>query len=831
LINNDDSASSAQSTQLTSNEERKEEMQRSVITLTKPDTKRLGHSINHCRRYFNSTSFFSKNEMKGCGEGQISGNFIMYNSLSNCYQSIPFSPSGDSLLLAARKKEENESTIASSSRATKENEEKNIIEKGLAWYTCGPTVYDSTHLGHARTYICLDFIRRIIQHLHSNANVSEQQQQTIPEPLFIMNITDIDDKIIQRSKELKISPLKLARKYEEEFWKDLDTLNVLRPHVITRVTEHVDLSIIPYIEKIIENGMAYVIPDDANGETEEGKGSVYFDVRAFESIQGGGINRYGKLAPPLAATSSENNNFFGWDGNNDGGKDLSKSHKKDPRDFVLWKSRPNNNNSNDNDEEGNDPCWDSPWGHGRPGWHIECSAMIDHTMSKFPSHEMYVHAGGIDLKFPHHTNEIAQAEAYHYKKSNNNNSSFTKEWIPHWVHTGHLHISGLKMSKSLKNFITVRQLLSDGDTSVKEQNESDLSSSLSPSSSSLSSVADDFRLWCLGLSGSYRGPATYSERRLEEARTLRGRIVRFLLDGEEWIRESSNGCHQPPRLWGTAEHNLFQISTEVSSKCDLAIIGCASLEGSSSNNDNSVESSKTMASYDFDGSVIVHEMVRLAEAGSAYVSSSKVGDHPVEALQGSIDLLRKKLSLFGFTDRTVRAGIVRSVGVSGDDGHGSSIKGGERALADELVSFRSAIRKAALSHIRSGDSSVSKTNTNKAINDILKLCDAARDRTLPALGLDISDSDVEGGEKSQWRFCVPRNSASSDLETVSKNQRKPTVPKVVPVKDMFRVGQYEGMFSQYDDEGMPTHNSDGSEVSNRLRKKLKKKRDKFTKKS
>jgi cysteinyl-tRNA synthetase len=262
-----------------------------------------------------------------------------------------------------------------------------------------------SHLGHARTYVCLDVMRRVIEADATKA------------PLFVMNITDIDDKILAAAEESETSPLELARKYENEFWEDLDSLNCLRPHVVTRVTERVESDIIPYIQGLLDKGMAY--------QTEDG---VYFHIKAFNE-QLGHMTKYGKLAPPAA---SEDFNFLESGENN-------ASPKKDKRDFVLWK--------NQKSEEL--VSWEAPWGNGRPGWHIECSAMIEAVQKQFQdTHRFLIHAGGVDLKFPHHTNEIAQSEAY-----------TESDWINHWVHTGHLHIDGLKMSKSLKNFITIREFL------------------------------------------------------------------------------------------------------------------------------------------------------------------------------------------------------------------------------------------------------------------------------------------------------------------------------------------------------------------------------------
>ena len=234
----------------------------------------------------------------------------------------------------------------------------NEDSKGFAWYTCGPTVYDSAHLGHARTYVCLDIIHRLILHAHK-----DQRRR----PIFIMNITDVDDKIIKRAAELDEEPLSLARRYEREFCRDMKLLNVMRPTVVARVSECVESDVVPYIERIIENGAAYVVTDDSN---DTGYQSVYFDVQAFENMSDVVSWKYGKLAPSTAAVNG-GQQFFNWT-ENDQSKALSSKGKKHPRDFVLWKAKKNTDTL----------FWSSPWGYGRPGWHIECSAMIESTMKR-----------------------------------------------------------------------------------------------------------------------------------------------------------------------------------------------------------------------------------------------------------------------------------------------------------------------------------------------------------------------------------------------------------------------------------------------------------------
>uniref|UniRef100_A0AAR2JSJ4 cysteine--tRNA ligase n=1 Tax=Pygocentrus nattereri TaxID=42514 RepID=A0AAR2JSJ4_PYGNA len=270
---------------------------------------------------------------------------------------------------------------------TRQKEPLVLAKEGVAtWYSCGPTVYDHAHLGHACSYVRFDILQRILTRLFG-INVTH-----------VMVITDIDDKIIQRGLEENVSPFVLARMYEEEFKRDMMALKVLPPAVYMRVTENIP-QIVAFIEGIISNGHAYAT----------GQGDVYFDTRSIGS-------RYGKLV-----------NF------GDAAEAPGVKEKRDPRDFALWKaSKPQ------------EPYWMSPWGRGRPGWHIECSTIAS---SVFGS-QLDIHSGGLDLAFPHHENEIAQCEAYHK----------CDQWGNYFLHSGHLHLKGSseKMSKSLKNYITIK---------------------------------------------------------------------------------------------------------------------------------------------------------------------------------------------------------------------------------------------------------------------------------------------------------------------------------------------------------------------------------------
>lgn len=271
---------------------------------------------------------------------------------------------------------------------TRKKEEFIPLEEGkVKMYVCGPTVYNFIHLGNARPFTVFDTLRRYFEYRGY-------------EVTYIQNFTDVDDKIIKRSHEEGISPEEVAEKYIKEYFIDCDGLGIKRATVHPQVTDNIE-NIIVFVQDLIDKGYAY-----------EAGGDVLFRTRKFEE--------YGKL-------SHQNIEELEL-----GARIDVDDKKEDPLDFVLWKAK----------KEG-EPGWQSPWGEGRPGWHIECSVMSN----RYLGNTIDIHAGGQDLQFPHHENEIAQSEC-------RNGHTFAR----YWMHNGYINVDGEKMSKSLGNFFTVRDI-------------------------------------------------------------------------------------------------------------------------------------------------------------------------------------------------------------------------------------------------------------------------------------------------------------------------------------------------------------------------------------
>ncbi|MDN3488588.1 MULTISPECIES: cysteine--tRNA ligase [unclassified Pseudoalteromonas] len=358
---------------------------------------------------------------------------------------------------------------------TRQKEEfKPMVDGKIDMYVCGITIYDYCHIGHARTFVGFDVIVRYLRHLGYDLK-------------YVRNITDVDDKIIKRANENGEAINDLTVRMTKAMHEDFDSLNMLRPDIEPTVTGHMD-EIIAMVERLIAKGHAYVAAD----------GDVLFDVSTFE--------QYGALSQQdLTMLQS-------------GSRVEVAQDKDDPLDFVLWKKA-----------KTGEPSWSSPWGEGRPGWHIECSAMS----SKHLGEHFDIHGGGSDLQFPHHENEIAQSCC-----ANNG------QYVNTWIHTGMVQVNKEKMSKSLDNFFTVREVLKQYD-------------------------AESVRYFLI--SGHYRSQLNYSQENLDQARSSLERIYTALrgvepveceLEGNEYVakfRKAMNDDFNSPEALPV----VFEVAKEL----------------------------------------------------------------------------------------------------------------------------------------------------------------------------------------------------------------------------------------------------------------------------
>jgi cysteinyl-tRNA synthetase len=376
---------------------------------------------------------------------------------------------------------------------TRRKEDFETIQPGrVTMYVCGPTVYDKAHVGHAMSAIVFDIIRRYL----------EYRGYVV---IHAMNYTDVDDKIINRANQIGMDPIKLAEQYIDEFGKHLVDLNILPATIYPRATHE-----IPYIIKLItqlgEEGYAYEVDGD-----------MYFRVSRDED--------YGKLSSRQLEDMQA------------GARINVDERKENPMDFALWKS-----------SKPGEPAWESPWGMGRPGWHIECSAMSMHHLGE----QIDIHGGGNDLIFPHHENEIAQTE-----------SATGKPFTRYWVHNGMMQLAGEKMSKSLGNLVTIEDFLASHEGDV---------------------------LRMMILNSSYHNPLTFgddiiasAEKALERIRLalrpvsggdiLDGEVVEALRQQSEATRKGFNECMEDDFNTAGALGNLFELVRAINQARDAGIAG------------------------------------------------------------------------------------------------------------------------------------------------------------------------------------------------------------------------------------------------------------------
>lgn len=569
-------------------------------------------------------------------------------------------------------------------------------DRTINWYMCGPTVYDSAHLGHARTYLTFDIIRRIlVNYFHYDVNLC-------------MNITDIDDKIINRSNEVKKNFAEFAKHWEDDFFKDMKALNVMYPNYITRVSEYIP-EIISFIQKIIDNGYAY-----------EKNGSVYFDIDSYKKAD----HLYAKLVPQDKVQNldelQEAEGALSKDNTNE---------KKNKGDFALWKK-----------SKENEPFWASPWGDGRPGWHIECSVMS----SSIFGDSLDIHSGGCDLKFPHHDNEIAQTEAYYE----------SKQWINYFLHTGHLKIEGLKMSKSLKNFKKI----------------SDFINVYTPNA---------FRLYFC--TTKWDMDMDFTENGLSQASNNDKKISEFFQNLKVWFRE--NDLKRDLKF--TKEDNDF--------------------------NKLFNDTKKNVHQYlcdNFNTPSAITAILDLIRKTYEYNDKMKQ-NLKVYLVYGVAKFIADILKCFGLVYKTDFIDYFKM-----DEGQGLNTEDILTPYIDVITDFRGEVKNTCI--------------IDKDTKKVLQICDKIRDDILPNLGVKIEDKGK--GEKSIWKFYdkeqyLKEKEKEKELKENAKKQKENELKEKEDRLSKTAKEYYATMtdkYSKFDEEGVPTHNAKGGELTKEQKNKLKK---------
>lgn len=681
-------------------------------------------------------------------------------------------------------------------------------ERRVLWYSCGPTVYDASHMGHARSYISFDILRRVLSDYFGY------------DVMYVMNITDIDDKIIKRARQNHLyeeyvvqghslkknlddaksvlelfsetvkkttdpdkkcmlekllvritgaveeledavksnnedrtkkaqevllkeakDPLsewldfnhganvtdnsifaKLPQHWEAKFHEDMDALNVLRPCILTRVSQYIP-EILEYIERIIANGLAY-----------ESNGSVYFDVCEFDHREG---HYYAKLVPEAygdvkSLQEGEGDLCISEDRLNE---------KRSPNDFALWKK-----------SKAGEPWWDSPWGRGRPGWHIECSVMASVICGK----SLDIHTGGADLKFPHHDNELAQAEAYF----DNDN------WVRYFLHSGHLTISGCKMSKSLKNFITIKDALTRH-------------------------TARQLRL--AFLLHSWKDTLDYSDNTMEMAVQYEKLLNEFFLTVKDMTRcMSSRTQINSYKKWEKDELELNKRFIAAKDSVHAAL--CDNVD--------------TRGALD-----AVRDLIGIC---NIYIRDNRASIKECNCLllQDIAAYITWLLKVFGTisTEEYIGFPISESKGATNTE-----------ELVMPYLSIMADFRDSVRSHAR-----------QLKATDILRVCDRLRDDILPNVGVRLEDQEGSASAvKLMDRESLLREKEAkkkAEAEKVAEKERKKAEQALALVqRDAQRKIKPSEMFlsetdkySQFDDKGIPTHDTEGKELSKGQIKKLQK---------
>ena len=714
--------------------------------------------------------------------------------------------------------------------------EKNHLE----FYICGPTVYALSHLGHARAYLTFDIVRRVLED-YFGLDVT-----------VVMNITDVDDKIIKRGREgylykkfcddvsvdvgemsqakfdsaastlvavgeytLKTATKKLeaseapeerqlylkrvdeakgiisnvndvistkdidslkkmvptmksqigeyldseygsdvrdkkifdalAKENEKAYFEDMENLGIRPPTIITRVSEYVP-EIVDFISRIIGNGYGY-----------ESNGSVYFDTEAFKNAG----HVYRKLVPPAANSGVNAKKDLELLREGEGALSKGGSEKRNEFDFALWKgSKPG------------EPTWDSPWGQGRPGWHIECSAM---GLSVFGDGNMDMHAGGIDLRFPHHDNELAQNEACFCHQQS----------VNYFLHAGHLHIDGLKMSKSLKNFTTIRAGLE-------------------------TSTANQIRM--LFLLNAWDKSMNFSNDQFEQAVTLEKRFSDFFQNVKVCLRGQTAGA---PKKWPSTKDDL-----ELALWKDYTQV---------------MKNVRSHLQNNIDTNGAINELLELVGKVNTYLGQAKDAARGYLLLTISQYIMRI-LKCFGLTDESfdnwmigdglgnaskLGTGLGQAVGGQTDDGANGSMDREEilTPFLNILSSFRDSVRNAA------------SAGTDK--QSLFAMCDDVRKQLLEK-GVKLED---RGGQSTAIKFgdaAAMMAEEKRKLEAAEEKRRKKEEARLkrekeaeaklaqakIPPNEFFKTVHAKD-YSKFDEDGLPTHDAREELPKSKL-KKLKK---------
>ena len=597
-------------------------------------------------------------------------------------------------------------------------------------YTCGPTVYSEAHLGHARTYISLDIIRRILTDYFK-----------IPVQ-WCMNVTDVDDKIIGEFNKGKTgfdTVFEYSGNREKAFFADMDKLNVRRPDSLLRVSEVIE-DIKSFIGDLVAKGFAYVVD-----------GSVYFDVPKY-------IAEGFEYAELESSSFSDKNRQAKKpeDGEKKGKKradvDLSELGKHDPADFALWKKA----------KEG-EPFWPSEWGNGRPGWHIECSTMS----SIFFGDQFDVHCGGIDLRFPHHTNEIAQSQA----------RSGLKPWVRTWWHTGQLNINGEKMAKSTGNFKTIKDAVNTYPWRL---------------------VRMMFALV------EWDNPLELNDELIENAKNALKAVTNFLQKCEGYL---ATGGASDVHGYTETDRKFMAFFTEVQDKVKKAF------------------------AQNFKVPVAIQAIRDLIREANSEPAPNK------GLLIAAARYVRQIMDVLGFNAETVTlsAETTTNLGPVAEAmaHYRQDARGNARALLQDVKNMKDLLGVNTRKPRPENEDEARKFDAVKAVEDrvlaVLSQLDRLRDETLPDLGIKLEDAgdgsvDFKLGNPEEFR---KEREAARAAKAKPKPDAKPkqAQPKPAPQEiehpsTMFR--SQTDKYSQWDENGMPTHNKEGEPLTrgqlNRVKK-------------